>query len=137
MGLFDIFKKKKPKKNVEIEIWGRNFSLNIEYNLYEGEHITKNQIQALEKFLNNPDWIKNSKKVVEDFCKNDVLDDDENQKKDNIFSYIKPECIFVEHFLEPTRVAIMCKYRYDPEHGLAVVFDKDGKVTVGIQDIIL
>lgn len=137
MGLFDIFKKKEPRENVEIEIWGRNFSLNIEYNLYEGEHITKNQIQALEKFLNNPDWIKNSKKVVEDFCKNDVLDDDENQKKDNIFSYIKPECIFVEHFLEPTRVAIMCKYRYDPEHGLAVVFDKDGKVTVGIQDIIL
>ena len=31
----------------------------------------------------------------------------------------------------------MCKYRYDPEHGLAVVFSHEGKVSVGIQDIIL
>ena len=129
---FDV---KTPKKNVEIEIWGRNFSLGIEWNCYEGEHITQSQIEALEHFLNNPDWIKNSKKVVEDFCKNDVLDD-ENQKKDNIFSYLKPECIFVKHSEQP-KVAIMCKYLYDQEHGLAVVFDKDGKITVGIQDIIL
>ena len=31
----------------------------------------------------------------------------------------------------------MCKYRYDEEHGLAVVFDSERKVTVGDQDIIL
>ena len=31
----------------------------------------------------------------------------------------------------------MCKYRYDEEHGLAVVFYSEGKVTVGDQDIIL
>ena len=31
----------------------------------------------------------------------------------------------------------MCKYRYDIEHGLAVVFATDGSVTVGLQDFIL
>lgn len=125
-----------PKKNVEIEIWNRNFYLNVEWDCYQGENITQSQTEALDCFINNPNWINNSKKVVEDFCKNDVLNDNENQKKDNIFSYIKPECIFVKHSNQP-RVAIMCKYRYDQEHGLAIVFDKDGKITVGIQDIII
>ena len=32
---------------------------------------------------------------------------------------------------------MMCKYKYDPEHGMAIVYSADGKVTVGIQDIIL
>jgi len=34
-------------------------------------------------------------------------------------------------------VAIMCKYKYDIEHGIAIVFFSDGKIEVGTQDIIL
>ena len=123
-------------KVIDIDIWGRKFSLEVEYNCYEGEKVTKEQIKILERFLNNLKWIDKAKKHVETFCKEDVASDAENQKKDNIFSYIKPECIFIKHTEKP-RIAIMCKYRYDPEHGLAVVFDKYGNVTVGIQDIIL
>ena len=65
------------------------------------------------------------------------MNDDENPIKDNIFSYIKPECLFVKRDKESSRIAMMCKYRYDLEHGLAVVFSSDGEVTVGMQDIIL
>ena len=65
------------------------------------------------------------------------MNDDENAKKDNIFSYIKPECLFVKRDKENPRIAMICKYRYDLEHGLAVVFSSDGEVTVGMQDIIL
>ena len=64
------------------------------------------------------------------------LADNENNRKDNIFSYIKPEYLFVKREDHP-RVALMCKYRYDMEHGLAVVFAADGGITVGTQDIIL
>ena len=31
----------------------------------------------------------------------------------------------------------MCKFRYDVEHGLAVVFASDGTVSVGGQDDVL
>ena len=123
-------------KNVELEIWGRKFTLDVEYNCYEGEYITESQVQLLEMFINNPTWLENSKKDVENYCKNDVLNDEENQKKDNIFSYIKPECVFIKHCNQP-KLAILCKYRYDQEHGLAVVFDNSGNVVVGLQDIIL
>ena len=94
-------------------------------------------MDALDKFISNDKWIANAKKDVEKHCKKQVLRDDGNQKKDNIFSYIKPEAVFIKRDKTKPRVALMCKYRYDPEHGLAVVFDTNGKVTVGTQDIIL
>lgn len=123
--------------NLNINIWGRNFTLLVKYDCYEDEVVTEEQIQAFSTFRSHTEWIDKSKRVIEDYCREEVLDDDENNKKDNIFSYIIPECIFIKHDAEKPRVALMCKYRYDPEHGLAVVFSHDGKITVGEQDIIL
>lgn len=124
-------------KSLDITIWGREFSLPVEYDCYKGEAVTKEQMKALETFSSHTDWIANSKNYVEEFCNNQVMRDDENKKKDNIFSYVKPECVFVKRDKEHPRIALMCKYRYDLEHGLAVVFSSDGSIVVGIQDIIL
>lgn len=124
-------------KPLELEIWGRKFTLPVEYDCYEGEEVTKAQIQALEQFKSHIEWIDQSKSIIEKYCKEQVMSDDENNKKDNIFSYIKPECLFVKRDKDNPRIAMMCKYRYDLEHGLAVVFSSNGEVTVGIQDIIL
>ena len=124
-------------ESLETTIWGRKFTLPVEYDCYEGEEVTKSQIQALKRFKSHTEWIEQSKSIVEDYCREQVMSDDENAKKDNIFSYIKPECLFVKRDKESPRIAMMCKYRYDLEHGLAVVFSSDGEVTVGMQDIIL
>ena len=124
-------------KPIVLEIWGREFSLPVDYDCYEGEEITEAQIQALKQFRTHTEWIEQSKSAVENYCKEQVMSDDENNKKDNIFSYIKPECLFVKRDKENPRIALMCKYRYDLEHGLAVVFSSDGEVAVGPQDIIL
>lgn len=123
-------------KSLNIEIWEREFSLPVEYDCYEDETVTDMQIRAAESFLAHPNWIANAKKQVEQFCSKQVQDDSENSKKNNIFSYIKPEYLFVKREATP-RIALMCKYRYDMEHGLAVVFSPDGAITVGPQDIIL
>ena len=118
-------------------IWGRSFTLPVEYDCYEDEEVTKAQIQALKNFRSHTEWIEKSRSIVEKYCREQVMSDEENTKKDNIFSYIKPECLFVKRDKENPRIAMMCKYRYDLEHGLAVVFSSDGEVTVGMQDIIL
>lgn len=124
-------------ESLEVSIWGRSFTLPVEYDCYEGEEVTKVQIHALKHFRSHTEWIEKSRSIVEDYCRDQVMSDDENAKKDNIFSYIKPECLFVKRDKNNPRISMMCKYRYDLEHGLAVVFSSDGEVTVGMQDIIL
>lgn len=124
-------------KTLNIEIWGREFSLNVEYDCYAGEEVTANQIEAVERLTNNLSWFDKAKKDVVRYCKARVDSDNENQKKDNIFSYVKPEAIFVKRDDKKSRIALMCKYRYDSEHGLAIVFDANGNIAVGAQDIII
>lgn len=124
-------------ESLELSIWGRSFTLPVEYDCYEGEEVTRAQNQALKRLKSHTEWIEQSKSIVEEYCREQVMNDDENAKKDNIFSYIKPECLFVKRDKENPRIAMICKYRYDLEHGLAVVFSSDGEVTVGMQDIIL
>ena len=124
-------------KILNIAIWGRDFSLNIEYDCYTGEEVTAKQVEAVEKLTKNLSWFDKAKEYVVKYCKFKVDSDDENQKKDNIFSYVKPEAIFVKRDDKKSRIALMCKYRYDPEHGLAIVFDVNGNIVVGTQDIIL
>lgn len=124
-------------KTIKLTIWDREFSLPIEYDCYENEKVTKEQVKSLETFSSHTDWIDDSKKHVESYCKKQVLEDKGNSKKDNVFSYIKPDYVFVKRDKEQPRVAIMCKYRYEPEHGLAIVFSSKGEITIGIQDIIL
>lgn len=124
-------------ESLNIIIWGRKFILPVEYDCYEGEEVTKEQLQAFRKFKSHTEWIEHSKIIVEDYCREQVMSDEENTQKDNIFSYIKPECLFVKRDKKNPRIAMMCKYRYDLEHGLAVVFTFDGEVAVGMQDMIL
>lgn len=121
---------------LNISIWERAFLLPVEYDCYDNEVITDAQKSAAKMLAMHPEWIVSAKTQVERFCREEVLADSENNKKDNIFSYIKPDYLFVKREDHP-RVAIMCKYRYDIEHGFAVVFSADGDISVGLQDIIL
>ena len=123
-------------RTVRMLIWGREFDLPVIYDCYEGERVTRKQRQALKTLLSNPLWIENAKCSLEQYCKNDVMSDDGNLKKDNVFSYVKPESVFIKRDKEYPRVALMCKYRYDLEHGIAVVFSGAGEITIGDQEII-
>ena len=123
--------------SIEASIWGRLLTLPIIFDCYEGESITIDQTDALEIFKSHLDWVEKSKEQVEAYCHECVAEDEENQKKGNIFSYVMPESIFIKRDKSHPRVALMCRYRYDPEHGLAIVFSNDGNVTVGSPDTIL
>ena len=122
---------------MELSIWNRSFSLEIEYDCYTGESVTDEQKKAVNDFVSHPEWVVGAKTIVEDFCKEKVMLDAGNNRKENIFSYIKPDYLYVKHDNVYPRVAIMCKYRYDPEHGIAIVFSHKGEITVCVQDEIL
>lgn len=48
-----------------------------------------------------------------------------------------PKSLFVGRDEAKRIVAIMCDYRFDMEHGLAVVFENEQFKMIGEQDIIL
>lgn len=122
---------------IEITIWGRTFLLPVEYEVFEDDTITDKQIEAFAFFKEHLEWINKSKQNIELYCKERVMSDNKNDKKDNIFSYVMPDYFFVEQNDKEPSVALMLNYRYDPEHGIAVVFMLNGEIKVGNQDIIL
>ena len=138
-GLSDAVMKDYLKKKINISIWGKEFLLPVRFDCYKGEEVTKQQIDAINLVIKNSNWIEKAKSAVEKYCKQAVDSDSANLKKDNVFSYAKPEYFYIKRDEEKeySRVCLMIKYKYDLSHGLAVVFDNKGTAKVCTQDEIL
>lgn len=119
---------------LSIRIWNRDFDLKVLYDCYSGEEILEEQKKALKKFSSDKKLIESSKIIVEKYCLDQNKDEIGAEEIGNIFKYVLPESVFVKR---DGRVALMCKYKFDREHGIAIVY-KDGKFSeIGNQDIIL
>lgn len=119
---------------IKINIWQRDFDIEVVYDLLSGETVSKEQEGALRQFISCKEQITASKSDVEKYCLQENGAEIGANSIENIFKYVVPESIYVKR---DGRVAIMCNYRFDLEHGVAVVF-KDGKlIKIGPQDIIL
>ena len=127
---------KNKKDTIKINIYGRKFELNIRYQKYTGEEIIESQYDAVSKFKHAN--IDSSLDKVKKFIIKDSKDygDHPIDSIDNIFKYIKPKYLFVPRD-DKGIVAIMCDYKIDLEHGLAIVFKNGSYTNVGTQDIIL
>lgn len=124
-------------KEYKMIIWHRKFTLEVNYDLYPGEAVTESQINLLNYFLKNKNILVKAKKEIKRYCDLAINADEDNRKKEDIFDYIMPDYIFVKHDDIKPRLALMCKYKYDPEHGLAIIYEKDGTISIGPQDEIL
>lgn len=122
---------------IKLNIWGKDFLLPVQYDCFADEEISAKQLSALSLFIGHPEWINNAKNKTEEYCVRHAQIDSCGAKQNNIFSYLKPEYIYVKRSKEDAVVALLCKYRYDIEHGIAIVFDRSGKVIVDLQDMIL
>lgn len=115
-----------------IRIWGRDFSLPIDYDIFDDEKMTDDQKNALADFLK----IKNvsGEQDVIKYCLKENPDEIQVPVT-NIFTFVMPASIYVCR--ENGLIALLCDYKYNIEHGIAVVY-KDGLVTeVGTQDLVL
>lgn len=117
-----------------IRIWNRDFDLDVVYDCYAGEDILDEQKKAFKAFLANKKMIDSSKVNVERYCLSQNKAEIGSDTIENIFKYVMPASIYVKR---DGCVAIMCRYRFDEEHGIAVVFGEGKVKEVGPQDIIL
>ena len=120
---------------IELNVWGRKFDLDIVYDVYSGEEILDVQVQALESFINNKDELLSDDFEIKKYCKNDAGDLIEGEIT-NIFKYVIPSSVFVKREENKHIVALFCDYRFDEEHGIAIVFENEKMVKIGSQDII-
>lgn len=122
---------------INLNIWGRDFELGIEYDYYTGEEILPIQKEALKSFVSDRESISSAKCVVEKYCLSNNPEEYGTDHIDNIFKYIIPKYLYVKRNEKKRVIALMCDYKFDMEHGIAIVFENEKLTKIGKQDIIL
>lgn len=121
----------------KITIWDRAFDLSVVYECYAGEEVLESQREAFAMLEDNEKEVADSLAAVKKY----VQKAGDGQLKDasieNIFKYVMPKSIFVPHTRKHRIAAIMCNYKFDMEHGIAVVFENGKLKKVGTQDIVM
>ena len=120
-----------------IIIWERKFELPLMYECYTGEEVLENQKEAFAMLEDNAEEVMGSLEQVKKYVKKTGVDQLAGDEIENIFKYVMPKSIFVPHSKKRRTVAIMCNYKFDMEHGIAVVFENGQFKKVGPQDIVL
>lgn len=119
---------------VKVDFFGREFNLNVIFDYYEGEEILPSQKETLNSFLEEQCFLEGDLNQLKKYC----LDRNKNEigeKIDNIFKYVIPVDIYITR--KKGVIAVMCKYKFDLEHGIALVYENEKLVEIGMQDIVL
>ncbi len=117
-------------------IWGREFDLDVVYELYDDEELTDTQqdtVLNIEKVsFDDPE----SRAKIVEYISNDYPDIETDVSDVNLFKYLIPKTIYVPQ--DDTRIfALLFNYKFDEEHGFALVYENETLIDLGSEDIIL
>lgn len=118
-----------------LNIWDRGFELNVVYECYPGEEVLDSQ-KAAAKWLDDSNLFAASLEHVKSYVMKTAAEQVDLPIK-NIFKYVMPKSIFIPHSKNTPKLALMCNYKFDAEHGIAVVFENGKYKEIGEQDIVL
>lgn len=121
--------------SIKIEIWERAFNLAVNYDCFDNEELLENQTTAVELFDNANIDISLDK--VKEYCSKMS---NGNVKKDeitNIFKFVIPTSIFVPRNKDKRIIAMMCDFKFDIEHGIAIIFENEKFKKIVAQDELL
>lgn len=120
----------------KIKIWGRSFELPVMIKEYDDNGATDVQKDACCKMGDGSILWDSSKDGVEKYILKNGLKENGIKEVDNIFKYVMPKSIYIPQTSKRT-VGILCDYKFDKEHGLAIVFENEKYKKVGLEDIII
>ena len=123
--------------NLTREIWGREFNIEVVFEDLDDQGVNEEQWSALGHIIAEWNAIDGSAPALKEYCRKQSNTDSEIGFFENIFRYVIPKYLFVPREQSCRAVALMCDYRFDPEHGLALVFENEKLKEIGPQDIIL
>ncbi|MEF2801191.1 MAG: hypothetical protein U0N22_04760 [Acutalibacter sp.] len=122
--------------NINITVWDRQLDLSIVFDCYKNEAVLPIQEEALNKLLAS-DAIDNSKSSVEKYCLSNNGQEIGEDKISNIFKYVMPYSLYIRRTTSADRiVGLVCKYRFNPEDGLVILFKNEELIDIGTTDIL-
>ena len=121
-------------ESIEKAVWGRTLTLKVVPAYTEREDVPAVQELALEGILAAWDVVDASLDELREYCLANGVDE---EGMPNVFRFVMPTEIYLDSVTNHRVVALMCEYRPDPEHGLAIVFEDERLREIGPQDIIL
>lgn len=121
---------------INTEIWGREFELPVIIKQFKGKEITDIQKESVDRFEKNLNILNDAKAEVEKYIIDNGLNENGINEVDNIFKYVIPKSISVPKSKKRV-VALMCNFKFDMEHGLAIIFEDEKLKKVGPQDLVL
>lgn len=120
-----------------VKLWNREFNLEVKFEDLNEEGILEIQEEGAKQFLLSDGEQEKSEKLLKQYIKENNNEKLEEENIENIFKYVMPEYLYILRDEERQQVAVMCDYKFDPENGIAVVFEKEKIKEIGIQDIVL
>ena len=124
---------------IVMSTWGKEITLEVRFDLLDDERVTSRQAYALGAIFVSWGAVNASLDAVKSYC----LENDGNMlasecgtaRIDDIFDVVEPYSLFVVRDDSKRSVALMCHYRLDPEHGLALLFENERLTKIGPEDI--
>ena len=121
---------------VKTTIWGREFELPVIVKPFIGKDVTEIQEDAVDQLERNMVIFDSAESEIEKYILKNGLKENGISEVDNIFKYVMPKSISVPKAKKRV-VALMCNYKFDMEHGIAVIFEDEKFKKVGPQDLVL
>lgn len=124
-------------RDVKVSVWGRSFDLPVRFDCYEGESVLPDQEEGLSALLSSWEVVEKAKESLIDYISDDDKAGIEAGSIENVFKYVIPDYLYIDRDQCKRTVALMCDYRFDLEHGIALVFENEELAKIGPQDIAL
>lgn len=120
-----------------VDLWGKRFLLEVEYETYDGDEVLSEQVRAVERLLAAWDVVEASLDRLKEYCLSESPEEIASDHIDDIFRYVVPTTLYALRDEDARVVSLLCEYRFDPEHGIALRFEDEKLAEIGTQDIAL
>lgn len=121
--------------NINVLIWGREFELEVSYQNFPGEDVTVIQQNTLAK-IPSVDY-EAAKPGIEAYIRKYYSTELGDDSLDNLFRFVMPKRVLITRTENNREFAILCDFKFDMEHGIAVIFENEEFKAAGSQDLIL
>lgn len=126
--------------SIVMSTWGKEIALEVRFDLLDDERVTSRQAYALGAIFVSWGAVNGALDALKSYClENDgdmLASECGTARIDDIFDVVEPYSLFVVRNDSKRSVALMCHYRLDPEHGLALLFENERLTKIGPEDIV-